>query len=123
MYIHRRIKKIARIAFATACASAAPLGTACAANTRIIRETPTTAIIAGEGDSRIEAELAAVERAAQLFPEFHQTREMECSQEYRGSSSANTAIYPAAGYLVSESSGYTYWQCVVFVAAGSAPQS
>ncbi|MEQ9363710.1 MAG: hypothetical protein RIF32_05680 [Leptospirales bacterium] len=99
---------------------------ACAQNTRIIRQTPTTAIIAGEGDSRIEAELAALERAAELFVEYHQTREMECSQEYRGS--GNNAVYPANAHypgagLISESRAFTFWQCVVFAATGPTPRT
>ncbi|MCR9141520.1 MAG: hypothetical protein NXI24_04650 [bacterium] len=89
----------------------------CAQNSRIIRQTPDSAIIAGEGDSRIEAEFAAMERAQELFAEFHQTREMECSQEYRGGST-NAHLYPAAGHLAAESRAYTYWQCVVFTAPG-----
>ena len=90
--------------------------TSCAQNSRIIRQTSNTAIVAGEGDSRIEAEFAAMERAGELFAEFHQTREMECSQEYRGQ--GGNVIYPGRGHLVTEGRAYTFWQCVVFVAPG-----
>ncbi len=93
----------------------------CVQNSRIIRQTPNTAIVAGEGDSRIEAEFAAMERARDLLQEFHQTREMECSQEYRGQ--GGNIIYPGAGHLVTESRAYTFWQCVVFAGAGPAPEN
>ena len=88
---------------------------ACAQNSRIIRETPTSIIVAGEGDSRIEAEFAAIEAVQQRFPEYNETRELECSQEYRGT--ASNAMHPGAGHLVSESRGYTFWQCVIFAEA------
>lgn len=98
------------------------LVTACATNSRIIRQSPNTTILAGEGDSRIEAELAATDRATELYGQFHQTREMECSQEHRGSSDA--FVQPGAGYfgyggpLAYGGRSYSYWQCVLFIAPG-----
>ena len=53
-----------------------------ACSTRIIRQTPITAIIEGRGETRIEAKMAAEEEAKSMFGGFIETQKAECSQRY-----------------------------------------
>jgi hypothetical protein len=72
-------------------------------NTRILQQTPDTAIIAGYGGSMPEAKIAAEEKAAELFGRFAHTKDTDCTQEFKASASHGKAR------------AKTYWVCTITV--------
>ena len=76
--------------------------TACS-YTRILQQTPDTAVIAGYAGSMPEAKIAAEEKATELFGKFAHTKDTDCTQEFKASASQGKA------------SARTYWVCTITV--------
>lgn len=75
---------------------------------RILEQTDTTAVIQGIGDTQFEARRNARSKATELFGEYEETREPECSQEY-------TSDIQDSRFMGTTGSGRTYWSCVIYV--------
>jgi len=67
--------------------------------TRVLQETPDTAIIAGYAASMPEAKIAAEEKATKMFGKFAHTKDTDCTQELQAS----------------KSGANTYWVCTITV--------
>ena len=67
--------------------------------TRVLQETPNSAVIAGYAATMAEAKIAAEERAAKILGKFAHTKDTDCTQELQAS----------------KSGANTYWVCTITV--------
>ncbi|RHX87352.1 hypothetical protein [Leptospira stimsonii] len=84
----------------------------CSMNTRTLKKTETEAVIQGIGMTEFEAREAALKEIQGIFPEYKESKPMECKQEYyvsgRTMGSGANQQYSA--------SGSTYYSCIVYAA-------
>ncbi|MCU0847561.1 MAG: hypothetical protein MUD12_06705 [Spirochaetes bacterium] len=67
--------------------------------TRVLQQTPDTAVISGYAATMAEAKIAAEERATKIFGKFAHTKDTDCTQEFSASGG----------------SASTHWICTITV--------